>query len=557
MDSVESSFSKLANAQDSYFLCSAGHTLAALSKVPISELKEVGVSQSEYARILNSRKQLAEKYVPTLKSPLKSSTDKQWALIYNNMFLVNDFLLDSNIKAPKVNEYPGDIDSNKAKIVTVDITIDARVGDEIHATGYYLPAGSTATIEILQNNANTKGWKILVGCWTDTPFVREEWTRYPIIYQEHNLENKRIFSAFGGSIQIRNDKDTRGIVKLRLSGVIEAPYFNLRDPKSISDWNSRLSRSAAPWTDMVGDMISYCIPTSLVKDKTSSDIEYMVRNVWDNVVKTQFEFVGEDWKTTRRERIVMDILPSYGYGHAGYPIVAWQDNEWGNSAVSRDYVFRTGAWGTCHELGHNRQNHGFTWSATVETTNNILSLMNRDLIFHLPTYESNMEAWNNERMQEISQHIRNGAPYSKWSSDAWLALAFYDELGKHFGWGIISQWMHTYTQTMKDKKPEKDQDVIDEWADRMITITEMNLMPLYDFWNIPVSPYVVNKASKYPCFLPLDWMTSLNNKSRFNVIDKKYGGKCERSPKKTVSYTKKADLNVYHALDVIVTLSRG
>jgi len=157
----------------------------------------------------------------------------------------------------------------------------------------------------------------------------------------------------------------------------------------------------------------------------------------------------------------------------------------------------------------------------------------------------------------ISPHINRGAPYDKWSSDPWIALAIYDQFAKHFGWGTLSQWMRTYTQSMKTQRPTTDAEVIDQWADRMINVTAMDLMPLYDFWNIPVSTSIRTKAKQYPCFLPLDWLTSLNKKSRYTLIANQYGGKCKTTALKTISYNTPPSLNVFHVLDVNVkVLSR-
>ncbi len=70
-------------------------------------------------------------------------------------------------------------------------------------------------------------------------------------------------------------------------------------------------------------------------------MEFMLKDIWEAVVKLNFEFEGEEWKELqRREIAVLDISPSMGVAHSGYPIVCNEDEYWGVCMVDRSIAFK-------------------------------------------------------------------------------------------------------------------------------------------------------------------------------------------------------------------------
>ncbi len=219
---------------------------------------------------------------------------------------------------PGTEVFPGDFQTTSSpQLVSAEMQVQSKM-DDWHATGFYAPADKTIMVDVQEVMGK---WEILIGAHTDKPGIKEL-RRWPDITVKVPLKagENSIHSDFGGLIFLVSPRGTSQM-KLKLTHVVEAPHFDLRDPSLVQDWDRRRCVPGL-WAVMAGKFVTLVLPSSSVKnvENPRKALEF-----WDQMIVCHFHLVGEEILRKRRTFIVADEQPSAGYMHSGYPIVTHLD----------------------------------------------------------------------------------------------------------------------------------------------------------------------------------------------------------------------------------------
>lgn len=447
--------------------------------------------------------------IPCPWFPTRTSDDKRFVHVYNALML-SQSLVDSGFRAPGVDLFPGDILNAGKKLISAVLVIVGNFTKEYYSTGLYLPPGGTVNLSVLEDWRRASDWSVHIGCHTDVLFTKSEWRRYPSVTVDYQLKLSSlpqfVFSPFGGLVWLRKLRKKPSKIRLRISGVVEAPYFDVRAKNSADQW-ARRRRAPGAWAELLGETIAFCVPSNEVRHREAGELEATMAGVWDKVVKSDHLLRGTNWRARRRERFVVDLQTSHGYGHSGYPMVGHLS--WARYMLNRTHMFRTGSWGVCHEIGHNLQLPLWTESWAREVTNNIFCLYNFHLIFHLPVFLGNPHILSPARIAEARYYLQRGAPFSAWRRSDNLALIFFAQLAHHAGFGALAQVFRSFNALPDYRRPTSDLAKRDFWLRFLSRATSYSMVPLFQFWGIEVSDEAVTEVSVYRPFLPDDVMTQL------------------------------------------------
>ena len=106
----------------------------------------------------------------------------------------------------------------------------------------------------------------------------------------------------------------------------------------------------------------------------------------------------------RAERFVVDVQTSAGYGHSGYPIVAFLD--WTDGALDP-----VGSWGLFHELGHNHQNLDWVLPGSTECSVNLWSVYLHEAI-GIPRDVAHPAIAPEARADRLASYLADGADFA-------------------------------------------------------------------------------------------------------------------------------------------------
>ncbi|MFH0945967.1 MAG: M60 family metallopeptidase [Planctomycetota bacterium] len=392
-----------------------------------------------------------------------------------------DLPVDQVRKAPGIDETLGAIPAD-AERVTRSLVLDPQVRGW-QGTGLYLPPGEVMEIQA----SGAKGWSVRIGCHTDHLWHQKKWRRWPEIAYQVGLGNDltRVATPFGGTVYFEADRSDRAELRAEVSGVVEAPRFQLSDPKSARDW--RRSREApGPWAELEGEYIVISVPSSAIR--AFQNPAPLVR-WWDGVLASHCALAGTALPD-RRERIVPDVQISAGYMHSGYPIMTHLDvaTPGGDGRLAPildlEELSTKGNWGLFHELGHNRQKPDWTFAGTGEVTCNLFTLYTSETMAGIRPWAN---PWLEGQKQAGLAHLESGAPFQEWQQNPGVALLMYAQIQKRFGWKPFQQVFGEVEQLTETERPKSDQDRIDQWMTRMSLACERDLRPFFRKWGLPLS----------------------------------------------------------------------
>jgi len=250
------------------------------------------------------------------------------------------------------------------------------------ATGMYAPAGEPVIIDVPQG---VNGLVCQIGMWTDNLTNKSPRQRAPVIYNVKQLfpGKNYVRNLFGGNIYINANFPIKDPVSITFSGACKSPDFILGKTDVLA-WKDEIKMSQVPWFNFESRHIAFTLPTDKMVAFLSAhpNVDPIKElKAWDDIIKYDYEGWEGLSDTASNEidrpvdvpwRVVLDIQPSAGYGHSGFPVVAQNDNEWFSAAMIASDTLSM--WGTLHEIGHNNQQGSYwSWSTLGETTNNLFS----------------------------------------------------------------------------------------------------------------------------------------------------------------------------------------
>jgi hypothetical protein len=383
--------------------------------------------------------------------------------------------------APGAEAFPGAVPA-EAPRVERRLELDPST-QGWHSTGLYVPAGEVVTLRP-QGDGGT--WTARVGCHTDRLWSLERWKRWPEISRTWPLpagSELRLASPFGGLLYLEPGEGARAL-SLAVNGVVEAPRFDLADPASAAAWGKR-REAPGPWAELAGRGLILTVPSASVRDLEDPAA---LMTWWDRVIASHDELARIPLGA-RSERFVADVQISAGYMHSGYPIMTHLDvatPKDGRPAkvLHLEHLAKEGSWGHFHELGHNRQEDAWTFQGTGEVTCNLFTLYAMEKVVGIEPWE---HPWLKGGRKRAPEHLAAGAPYDVWKRDPGVALVFYAEVQRAFGWEPFQAVLREYARLPGAERPRNDADKRDQWLLRLSRAVGRDLGPFFLRWGIPTS----------------------------------------------------------------------
>ncbi|HNV69805.1 MAG TPA: M60 family metallopeptidase, partial [Candidatus Ozemobacteraceae bacterium] len=431
--------------------------------------------------------------IPTLASPIRQSdAQRRLALIVDDL---ESRQSPNPPAAASAADYPG-TPLPQSRRVTREIEIDLSIPGWA-STGLWAMAGEAVDVT-LPASCSGKGFRLLIGCHTDTLWHTTEWLRHPDISRSFPAKSglNRISNPHGGLIYLDIPRAVEGSspgnVRVQISGnAVEAPWYRLG--KTTNDEWQRMRQAPAPWAELQCERIILTVPSEVVRSLADPR---PLMEFWHNALGWYVE-LGVRPLDRRPQRIVADRQISCGWLHAGYPIMA-------NIAVAPKMVNLAGlahpekdsegAWGFWHELGHNHQRPEWTFSGATEVTCNLYSLYVEEKLRGNPPRH---HPWLRSTAEKVRSYLAH-PDFELWKKDPGLGLVFFVELQSAFGWEAFRKVFASYAKTPEHELPKTDDLKRDQWLIRFSQAVGRNLTSHFNKWGIPVSPTAIRAVSHLP-----------------------------------------------------------
>jgi hypothetical protein len=425
-------------------------------------------------------------------------------------------------KLDKARIFPGLVDTKEPRVknekFTLDLNFSKQTAEKLRisvaprpqfSTGYYAAPGELIKIEV---PAGINGLSVQVGGHTDDLTGQIPLKRDPMIYTVKQLfpGANYVRNLYGGPIYINATFSFSQPVEFAITGAVVSPDFVLG--KSVdAEWIKQVKNSSVPWLEMRTKRVVFLIPRDrLVANFASAkplteptklmtewnnvfELDY---NLWMGLTDDAADELNRSPQAAWRE--VLDIQPSVGYGHSGFPTVATNDSEWFNSVISLDQLLNKSNWGTYHEFGHNcQQNSIWSWGGIGETSNNLFAfkVAKRNNVSFSILHGTDWVA-------PALQFAASSSTTKVFDSDPLMSSAFHKlmpflQVFERYGYGAMP-----YLYTAARHAPRistNDIDKHDFVYERFSEYAKTDLISFFNAWGISTSPLSRTRISSlYP-----------------------------------------------------------
>lgn len=425
------------------------------------------------------------------KKPLSSNDPIDRLALYMRSYDTSKIDPDEITADRASRTFPGE-SSRRAKRVDRVINIDGDIPGW-KSTGLWINAGERVTVTIPER-LKAKGLRVQIGSHSDKLWNLREWKRHPSITRSYPITELETDarSEFGGLVYIvlPNNADF-GSFQVSVDGAVRAPLFVLGET-SISHWKETERDLPAPWAELQTDKIILTVPAEFVRKLDDPD---KLMEQWDKVMDT-YAVLTTRPLNKRPQRMVTDVQISAGYMHSGYPIMMHMDQPQNLVSIHNQKSGTRDNWGFWHELGHNHQNPDWTFAGTGEVTCNLFSMY---VLEHI--YGTDLMTAAAYDKTKLDKYFSDGAKYTTWQRDPFLALMMYVQLIDEFGWDTFIKVFAEYRDLPAAQRPKNDQQKRDQWMVRFSRAIGHDLGPFFLKWGVPTSQSARDSISRLP-----DWM---------------------------------------------------
>ncbi|CAN9511094.1 unnamed protein product [Ophioblennius macclurei] len=416
--------------------------------------------------------------------PVKSAKDQVLLCMGTELFKVcknPDELLPCLIKdnplLPVVYNYRIGIDVNTAG------------GEEWISSGLYLSPGMRTYVAIPKEIVN-KGWKIQVGCQTDT-LKSNELKRAPCVHERFSVSSVMmlVWNLWGGLIYLVAPPKTQVQgVEVIVQMAVPAPFY--KSGVTTADQWTLLRTAPSPWAELEFENIILTVPSDVIRNLDRPD---ELEKLWGEIMRGIADLAAIPHKFIRKERFVADVQISHGFMHAGYPIMTHKSSA--NGLVNVDGARTKGIWGAIHELGHNQQRGAWEFpSHTTEATCNLWSVYVHEEVLKLSRDKVHNAVTPENRRKRIEAYVNGGRKLTGWS--VWTALETYLQLQEQFGWDPFKKVFAAY-QKMTNVPKEKEKKM-NLYAETFSLTVGRNLCGFFKAWGWPIETATEQKLSNMP-----------------------------------------------------------
>ncbi len=441
-------------------------------------------------RITSFMKSESANKVPTKKNPVREAdiAARLKLIAFQSAWLSKP--LQNWAASPAATSYPGTVDKNASREEkTIAINLDVP---KWHSTGLFASAGEPVTVT-LPPGAETMKLRLRIGATTCDNTRHAQWSRVPKVDIEVPLTTATttFASPFGGLVYVVVPDPVKAdvhTVNVTVGGACKAAWFKVgRDSRA--EWEN-IKTAPAPYGEIESNKIILTVPREQLL-ALADPIALM--KYWDDVADLDAKLTAIPATRRYAERLVSDDQLCAGWMHAGYPIMI--PNVTAKEIVNLELLKAKGDWGFFHEIGHNHQNHDWTFDGTGEVTVNFFTLYCMEKMCGLPPRQTRMK---NEATRAYTEWIKNGKPYDTWKSDPFLALEMFVRIQQAYGWETFEKLFALYRNLPADQRPKNDLQKRDQWCTRLSSMTGENIASIFDSWNIPISDETRKTCATYP-----------------------------------------------------------
>lgn len=403
---------------------------------------------------------------------------------------------------PSAAAFPGTVPENAPR-VTHQITFsDAIPG--WRSTGLYAAPGELLKIRLMSQRS--EGIFIQIGAWLDPQDFDDRYRMPRAVFRVPMVDRvAMVASPIGGPvyIDIPSNIAQKGKVTLEISGAIEMPRFRLGHT-NLLEWQNTIRHLGAPWAELESDELVLTLPADAIRDVNRPDL---VMEHWNRVhdAMQNLEPRSPRHWPERQYRYVADKRLSWGYMYcpSNAPIVIPMTEARPMVELANfDAEGSNKLWGHYHEMGHSHQNPMWTFGGTGEVTVNIFTVLSLNSVNGYPLKFEGMRTDPAHALSTMIKHRDQGAPFSKWKSDPFLALQTYAMLWHEFGWEAFRNTFRSYDALEGGDLPNDDQEKRDQFVIRFSRTVGHNLRPYFDVWGVPMSNLVEQELKNLPIWMP-------------------------------------------------------
>lgn len=483
---------------------------------------------------------------PIFDQPYKESPDI-FPAMEAIQYQMQQWILDNQYGAENVNEmegltfkdhelFPGIVSADAPRLKEASFTIDGdyqtdpgfHLNDQeevIRPSGYYVPPGELVTIYV-PDAAIDQGMTLFVGAHRKN--VQETWnefTRYPRIATQYNIDTKSITVAnpFGGAIYVTvPDGKQLGALTFELEGAVKAPYYCTKEgfETSITEFQAEVAYGYVPWVDMESANFMCTIPQGMAKNISNP---HAVLSVWDDMFDAVNIALGRPLERFRGEYLMVDrnghakftAAPAaypmsietvaFPYDHQlGTPINVESGKDWYQEVGTGNYIF-------FHEYGHL---HNMPTLLFEQETNVHLpataaySMAMGEIIDSAFVYAQNQRLTLEEATLDwiVTPNFYEGKRIGYVSDGPWDQLLYQSrglvklvDIAKLFGWeayGEINQYFYAYQKRHPAWSPYALED--DQWIAAASEVLGVNMAPHFEFHGILPSDSLVRALRRIP-----------------------------------------------------------
>ncbi|XP_010127233.1 PREDICTED: protein FAM115C-like, partial [Chlamydotis macqueenii] len=186
-----------------------------------------------------------------------------------------------------------------------------------------------------------------------------------------------------------------------------------------SQWKACIQHYSAPWAEMAVENLILTVPSDSIRHMENPQ---PLLTLWNEIMVAISKLAAIPTKFPRPERIVTDVQISFGWMHAGYPIMSHLDSV--TEILDMKHMQTTGLWGPIHELGHNQQQQVWEFPPyTTEATCNLWSVYVHEKVLGIPRHQAHQALRSQCWKERIREYLKKGAQLKEWK--VWTALETY------------------------------------------------------------------------------------------------------------------------------------
>lgn len=375
----------------------------------------------------------------------------------------------------------------------VRITANTGGCEEWISTGLYLSPGMKTYIAVPPEIVG-KNWQVQLGCQTDNIGGSNTLKRAPVVHARFPLDSEmvQVWNLWGGLIYLIAPSQTKvDGVEIVVQTAVQAPYFKSGET-SVADWVSHIRQAPAPWAELEFENLIMTFDSAFIRNLDRPD---EVAKLWDTIMRTITDLAARPPKLPRKERFVADVQISYGFMHAGYPIMMHSGSAPG--LVNVEEAYKCGLWGAIHELGHNQQRGVWEFPPhTTECTCNLWSLYVHEQVFGIKSANAHPAITPADRQARTKMYFDGGKDLNSWCM--WMALETYMQLQEKFGWDAFKKVFSLYHDMTG--VPNDNAGKMNLYAQTFSKVVNLNLSPFFKAWGWPIQPNTEQNLSHLPAW---------------------------------------------------------